>query len=826
MRYFLYTAVVLVLVAGAWTAAGRMDLLSQRSPADPGLLALVPGASPSIAYELDQKRWTTYQIPEGRSLIRVLSNAGLPPEYRKRRPAPEEQWNYAIEYQILDSRDALLASRVYHHRSKLRLFQDKAKALPNYASFYLAPDIQPADARIMLINLTGMQKPAAIRFRLAALDPELRDVAIRLYTRELTPAYRLRPTWQRMNDRQKSRLADGNVYPKELLAEQEKENIVARMWSPVGPSGVRGRNYVPREIYTLVENGEEELLPAGLPAGLYADALHRSVLPVPQGGGRVSLRFQSALSGQAGRGTITVRWYGLGPANRSAHTVAWNGSAASLERRFSAGLLEISAPAPLITRAFLRQAGQESEITPTPYSLRAYLLDKGAPLQFPVEHDRRTPTPFRVDLRRVQPPELKKPAPAEVTYQILDARGAAIRSGKLSVPFLASPYETVPGEMPAPVVCQPVSFHFLMPAGATGIRLASAERVLAVAYNRPQSLPREISVPSDYYRSYQSEESNPAWFPLYHPDHDRLLMAGRTVLFSTQLRPPTDIPDLTAGRYSWEDYHPEGNWLARRLVTPWDPRIAYHRDSLPALYRPLVSGSPNQVTLEAGTGLTLVEPTVIYQRTGSGAFRAVIAVDGSPVFTGRLDGALGEIKLRPLSTGRHEVTVTAPAGIRFAINQSGPAPGSSSVRLANRFQGRELSFIYQKSSRDEEVLGARYFAPASAGRQARLRVLCEAPGKKGIGPWSSWSFPDRRYTIDLGNAGQARAIGTDGAPLLGAEAIYIPFGADSPPGRYRIRFISDNPAGGYLLLSRTTPGVVPKIVIQKEAEVRSIEISE
>lgn len=826
MRVFLYAIIALLLAASAWTAAGRLGLIAKRSTANPELLAMVPEASVSIAYELDRKRWTSYTIRDGCNPLRIVSNAGLPPEYRKRRFPEEQEWNYGIEYQVLDGSGAVLASRVYHHRTKLRLFSDIKRLKEYNGSFYLTPDIQPADARIMLVNLAGMANPATIRFRLASADPDVRDVAIRLYAPELTPEYRLRPTWQRMNDRQKSRLAHGNVYPKELLAEQEKQSIVARMWNPLGPSGIRGRNYVSREIYVLVENEGEEILPEGPPAGLVADAFHRSVVPVPERGGRVILRFEPAYRDRAKKGTITVRWYGLGPANRSTHTVPWNGASATLDRSFAGGLLDISAPSPAVIRAFLVEGGHETEITPIPYYLRTYVIDAAAPLLFPVAHDRGAPTPFRIDLRRVVPPGTKPPAPLAVTYRIVDGSGGAIRTGTLTVPFAASPYDSVATVQPAPVVSEPVSFHFMMPPGATGISLSSKGQVLAAAYDRPESLLREISVPEDYYRSYDNEERQPSWFPLNHPDHDRLLMANRTVLLITQLRPSTDIPDLIAGRYSWEDYHPEGKWLARRLVTPWDQRIAFHRDSLPSLFAPIPTGTPSTVTLQADAGLAQVEPTVIYRRSGTGPFRAKIAVDGKVVFSGPLDGPLGEIRLMPIPTGRHSVTVTAPAGIRFAMNQTGPAPGCSSVRLANRFQGKELSFVYEKVSREEENLGVRYYAPVSARRQAVLRVICETDRPRGIGPWTSWSFPERRYTVRMDDAEKAQALGTGGEILLGAEPIYIPFGADLPPGRYRIRVVTDRPAEGYLLLSRTTPGIAPRRDIRHEEEVRSIEIAE
>lgn len=826
MRLFLYFIIAALLAAGAWNIAGRIGLIAGRSSADPELLSMVPDAVISITSELDRQRWTSYTLPEGRNPIRILSNAGLPPEYRKRRFPPELEWHYAIEYQVLDGNGAILDSRIYHHRTKLRLYKDNLKSREYNASFYLEPKIQPADARIMLINLIGMAKPATVRFRLASADPEVRDVTIRVYAPEITPDYRLRPAWQRLSDRQKNRLADGNVYPKELLVEQEKRNIVARMWSPLGPAGVRNRNYIPREIYVLVDNEGDEIVPEVVPAGLISDLFHRSIVPLPEQGGRFILKFEQAYREQMKKGAITVRWYGLGPANRSTHSVPWNGINASFERSFQGGLLEISAPSPLITRAFMINKSGEQEITPVPYYLRTYVIDGSAPLQFPVAHDRGKPTPVRIDLRRTIPAGTKPPAPLTVTYRIVNSSGASTRTGTLTVPFVASPYDTVSGQVPAPVLSEPVPFFFMIPPGSTAIRLESKDQLLAAAYNRPEPLPRVISVPEDYYRSYDNDALQPEWFSLLHPDHDSLLLANRTLLLTTQIRPPEDIPDLIAGRYTWEDYHPEGNWLARRLVTPWDQRIAYHRDSLPSLFKPIPTGSTAMVNLQGESGRSQVEPVVIFRREEIGPFRAKIAVDGKTVFMGTLDGTLGEIKLMPITTGPHSIVITAPAGVNFAMNHTGPAPDSSSVRLANRFQGNELSFVYEKTAPGEEILGARYYAPASAGKQAVLRVYCEAARTKGTGPWSSWSFPERHYIIRLDDGDKVRALEKDGELLLGAEPIYIPIGSDLPSGRYRIRIVTETPSVGYLLLSRTTPGVASKKVIHHEAEVRTIEITE
>jgi hypothetical protein len=298
------------------------------------------------------------------------------------------------------------------------------------------------------------------------------------------------------------------------------------------------------------------------------------------------------------------------------------------------------------------------------------------------------------------------------------------------------------------------------------------------------------------------------------------------MLLTTQLRPPKEIPDLIAGRYTWEDYHPVGNWLARRIVEPWDQRIAFHKDSLPALFRPLPNGTPTTVTFQADSGKSLLEPTLIYRRQGKEPVAVTISVDNRVAFSGTLDASLGEIRLVAIPAGVHSVTVSAPNDVRFAINYTGPSPDSSVMRLANRFRGAELVFDYEKAVAEEEILGMRFYAASPGENQATIRVFCDAARTKKGGGWTSWTFPERRYTIRLDGADQVQALGTDGRPLLSGEPLYIPFGDDLPPGRYTIRVVTEKPVEGYITLSRTTPGIAAKRVIQKEGEVWAIEIAE
>ncbi|MCK7505018.1 MAG: hypothetical protein MZV70_13675 [Desulfobacterales bacterium] len=161
---------------------------------------------------------------------------------------------------------------------------------------------------------------------------------------------------------------------------------------------------------------------------------------------------------------------------------------------------------------------------------------------------------------------------------------------------------------------EPVSYYFSLPVSVKRMRLASRGPVLAAGYNRPPGLVRELTVPDDYYVPYLRDERQPSWFPLKPDGHERLYGENRTVLLTVQFRPPADVPDLLHGRYQWEDFHPQGRWLARPILTEWEDPGFFRPEVSPSLYRPVRPGA--ELTLDFATlpGLRTVSPKIVYTR--------------------------------------------------------------------------------------------------------------------------------------------------------------------------------------------------------------------
>jgi hypothetical protein len=197
-----------------------------------------------VVYVLAQDDWTEFPILSKHKLLKVVSNASVP---RVQALSLEENWQYALNYQILDQNGNLLVERSYYHRTKAKALEDKATH--GTGIFYFVADHQPADGRDMYVNLSDMPQATLLRLRLESADPLVKDVAIRVYWRELNEEYKLSYLWYRLSNQQRQLLARASIYDYDLLHEQEIRNLLRERWVPVGPLGVAGSEYQPRDFY-------------------------------------------------------------------------------------------------------------------------------------------------------------------------------------------------------------------------------------------------------------------------------------------------------------------------------------------------------------------------------------------------------------------------------------------------------------------------------------------------------------------------------------------------------------------------------------------------
>ena len=826
-----------LLAFGAWWAAPPVQQLDPFAlfgrDRDAWKLELVPQAGISVIYVADKTRWLNFPVAPGANRIRILSNANLYhlDEARRARAAdPGRRWHYALEIEVLDARGTVLLHRVHHHRTDLsELVLPDGRHVP--PAFYLNEPLTPISGVPIVLNLAGLPQAERLRIRSAQADPDVADIAVRAYYPETTRADRALLTWQRLSERQKNALARGSVYAHELLTEDERRNLILNQWQPAGPQGARGEDFTARELYVLRDIEAEPAEDPIPPAGLVAAPDQVAVIHIPEGGATVRLE-ASPLSPPA-PGTalhLQTAWFGNGPLARTHATLALRAEGGHwvTEQRFEGGHVDIQTPVPMAVRAFLAGSEPAQEITPERLYHRLYLAGAESPVDYAIAHDGERATPIRIEARHLIDPAAPRPPPA-LRYEFLAENGASLAHGELALPAAASRYDQPVATLPGLRVSDPLETWFAVPRAARRLRLsaagATAVPVLVALSSRPAVLAREIRAPEDRYDFAAREQRVPAWFGVRPTDYPTLIGDNRSQLVAVQSRPPENAPALLAGEYAWEDFRPAGRWLVRPLLAPRDTDAPLRDEALVSTYTPLPAERSVSLSFPPWMGLRHLSPSLLWVAPDDTPFDATLLVDGRPHHHFGGHARYGEVRLPPLSAGRHVLELRIRGGnraMRHFINLARPPGESHVLRLATRI-GHEIEYVVDRPGTQEETLTARLFQPAGWQGRATLTAQLDGPPPAPLAPLSGWLFDTRRFDVRPDPSWATPVFDTRGERSDAGQPVFIHFPAGTPAGRYRLRFhLADAPAG-YLTVSRITPGKPVRRRIFEEAEGMHVE---
>lgn len=810
MRRYGYLLLALVVLAmgvilQGWLTTIWYQMVSEEKR-DMDKTALVARASLNTTILLDQEAWLTFPLPSGSLQVKLISNANtsqLDVLRAQQLADPTRRWNYAMEMEVLDDAGNVLLQRVHHHRADLAEIRlpDGQVVTP---SFYLEEGLAPLSAAMVLLDLGGLEAPTRLRLRLVGKDPELVDISVRAFLPERNTPEKAALLWQRLSEKQKVVLARASVYPPELLLEQEKRDLLMHTWRAIGVKGSEGRDYRQRNLYVLLDS-EGEIVDDPIQAfGLRCGPRLRATLPIPPEGGQLRLALTPASGGPplADIAKLTVRWFGGSQFARKSWTMGARELAkGEVTLPMAGGLVEIDSPAALTARAFLRRPGArvEEEITPPAQYLRAFWVQPGLPLDYVLE-EQRADSGFRVEIRR---PRLGEALPGQqiVHYQVFDGADQVLKAGELKLNPADSYYDEVIGDYSGAWLSDPAVFHFSLPPAARRFRIelpaGQGGGVLVSAHTRPAGLSREIRLPEDNFDFDASGKRIPAWFPVRPEAYEAAIMNNRSRLLFVQPRPPEENTWLQAGNYQWEDFAPQGKWLARAIYVPREPEMPYREDSLPVSFSGLRPGKSEVLEFPAYQGLQSVQPRLV--RIGDeGHFSARLQIDDAPPQTLRGTGPYSELTLPPLAVGKHRLRVDGEG--RYYINFVRPQGDNWVRRIANRFDG-SLEFVYDRRVAAEETLTLRLFqAPGAV--PGRLSVHIAAPSLPQLTPLEGWVFSRRDVHIAPPEAAPGKIFDTLGERSDAGQALFIPFRADAPTGRYRIVVQAAVAGRAYLTVSR------------------------
>jgi len=770
--------------------------LSGRAGDDYVRKEMVENSDISISYVLDDKRWLIFPFEMQGGVLRILTNANIPRGIN----LTDREWGYAIRYQLIGKGGDVLVDRTYHLNSKVTFYKDDRWG-EYTSSFYPGTDIVPADSRGFRLNISDLGYVRDVRFILVKKDRDIRDVSVRVYIL-YKPARIASYMWKRLSEKRKERMAIGNVYPPELLTDEEKINLLKNQWRPLGALGTEGKDFIMRRFYILKEVEGEEVGLYIPPVGLLIKKGHHATIPVPEGGGRLRIEFYNDTG--LPPHDIRLSWYGMKFAQFLERSIRWeDNNRTSIDSSFDAGIIDIFSEDTISMRVFLVK-DKEEEITPEPLFMRGYIINQNNPVTFHIAHTRNHPTPFKASLRLILKEGLQ---PVNyVTYELLGEEKGLIYKGRLLLNPLPSLYDTLMDEETDVEVSEPQDYYFYLPAGVKSVRFYSDTDVLVSGYTRVDGMVRTVRVPQDYSPSTPLEEKEPSWFAMMADDHQSLIYRKQTVILFMNTRPPERKEELLKGIYEWEDYIPEGSYEGYHLLTDEIEEIKAGREGSPDYYFPLKAGNDNTVSIREIKGLTAVAPQLIYLLEGNKT-NIRVYVDDKPILSTTVYNTVGEITLLPIKIGTHRIRIESSDGGSFYINNIEYQGGNLLFkRFTSRLKDNGLSFLYDRKTPTDDTLSVRFYAPKGNNKPNIIDVIIETERRAGLVPSNKWTFLKRRFIITPDDSTSIPILYTQGRYLQRGQLLFIPINEDIPVGRYRITIKPVTGSGGYVSLHKVTPG--------------------
>jgi len=525
----------------------------------------------------------------------------------------------------------------------------------------------------------------------------------------------------------------------------------------------------------------------------------------------------------------------------------------------SPGLYELQSLTPLIVNADWQPSvsGTDSnrqDITPPAMHQRTYATMTDLPVNFAVPHLEDSQTIVRVtlcaaagqarpmvttwtdsdgrrkaDLNSVfadSSATIPFSVKASVEWRYLDEHDTLLCTGILTRDLSWSDYDRLSDEVLTTRVSEPSDFYLDIPHNVAKLQLVTTQSpLLLAAATRPLDVPKVTAVPEDYSSFSRGDTNNRSWFSIRAIDHDERIQYGLSPVIVTQTLPPEDDEEIAAGRYTWEDFPPTGEWLGRYVLTPRDPAQPMSDDSTSAMFYEVTANSTWQSRLLGDPGRRTVSLALTYQFHDSVPSPLRFFVDDELIQEIRPQSVSGDVVLLSCLAlpDEQSIRVECDVPVQLWMNRIAPRDGQPwSKRLAVEFNRSAFEFVYHKQLTEEEHVSLSVFRPQSATERLDLRVsIRPVLTVDSSEPMRDFTFRERVFSLAPGDVGSSLMLPSSrDLHFDGGRGCLIPFGLDLPPGDYVIEIerTSDNhhehepkhnPSTEpiYFILSRTSSGL-------------------
>ncbi len=785
--YLLVLALALLAwaIATAWQSDALENMIAR-------LAELDEQGAPKTVFKLTTDTWTHFEINPPDGLVSILATAAIPQNQPDQDPT---DINFGIEYTLPGQKKPkqhYFASSVVWLRSP-----HQAEAVP--AARLLAPH-QSVVSTTQSLTLTT---PASGALRLRMLpSPGVDAVIVRVFTHERLPESMAEREWIRLSASTRYQLSAPLVFPPDLLEPQIKQRLILSRWTPVGPQGVEGQDYISARLKYEPQDELTRWHDDFVGFGLVSGPEQTTVLPLKTPSGSVKIKI-TAVDGSS---KVTAKLtYEKGDSSPPENEIAVVEE--SLQRPWKKGWITVNTDKPALVRAYDGETGEEL----TPELLRSLVwgFSQDKPLTYPLSHVVGESTPLKVDLRKIDlrsNPPLTRSFTAQ--WELLNENAETIKRGTVTFEPKIS-HTDIRDDMPYDSwVSEAHSFYLLAPEEARLLRLRAPNPMWASVYTRPLHLRQITRVPADYQPWTEDPDRQPLWFSL-QPDWE---VPPERLMIRRQPQTPERDPDILAGNFNWQQWYPEEAAPGAWFLLPRDEFAATRSDALSNIFFRI---EPNQTQhLQIAPRPDGAEPRVelMYKHASP---NSDIQVDGLSIPLLRPLPRQGTVELPPLAPGRHRIRISDSSKGNWLVNQLADRQGGFLKVYAQRINRGEKLHYQVGAGAENRTLSIRAILPVSSS-SADL-VVSASPAKLSDQlQLPDWTVADRIFRFTPSAEDPSIAHEQIEGAWRDAGVGFLPIGSDRSNTDTTLVLELNGADTAYVSLFELTPGLAEQSTSRKD----------
>lgn len=708
---------------------------------------------------------------------------------------------FTVLVEVLGAKGQILQSLPYTFKSILS--GEKISGQRGDLFYENSTDI-PTLRHVIEMNLDHL-KARSIRLKLLSKDSFIKHVWVTVMEPHLEADRNLLSSWYRLPESDQISLSRGGAYPIDTLTSRERKNLIRHIYSPLGPSGIEGKNYTQRNL-CVIQSKEDKTYPSTPYQGFFTDNNHEAVIPLPGAENPVTLNITHANPDDKTPITLRLIWYGKGPRSQEDFYATLPKNVFTYQRTFGEGSLHVSSVQPTFINMGATKEVQDNK----PASVTYYQLAE-SPVIFDVSGHGELENIVRISSLCILNAGNSGLKEKIVSYAVLDARSQKILSGTWKIPFDTNAVGqdktiAIPQGLDQSVVFSQKIDHFLSipPEGKT-LLLNADETVFASAHNTLTEGLRTFKIPDDAY-SFGSPDmlSRGNWYGLTPLNNKALLFQKRGLFFSIQSQPKIDDPFVDKGIYRWDTFMPQNVALSRYILMQEPEEMSFRLRGLDVYFTSISPNMPIQVDFQYRQGEEILQPRLLFIKKGQDFSPFSLKLDGEVVLQDQLRGSSGEVLLPPVKAGSHTLELIGEHPV--FINYIKPGPEHYIQKKTLYWTEGELVIPVSKHAL-EEIIGVTILTLPQDNHRKVMDVEIQGPSLEKGKLFKGYTVRKRRYNIGVSNTqNKAFLIDADEQELHMRPAFFIKVGEDLWGKEYRIILKPKGRIPMYLIVSRVIPG--------------------